>query len=88
MQSRFSNLRQSWLKLVTVLLLCIATTGCVGTVVGAVVDTTIEVIKIPFKVGGALIDAVTPDDFTEQAEDSNDDADNDDAAVKMEQEGI
>ncbi len=35
--------------------------GCVGAVVGAAVDTTIEVAKVPFKVAGAAIDVVTPD---------------------------
>ena len=34
---------------------------CVGTIVGAAVDTTIEVAKVPFKVAGAAIDVVTPD---------------------------
>lgn len=36
--------------------------ACVGAVVGAAVDTTIEVAKVPFKVGGAAIDLVVPDD--------------------------
>lgn len=35
--------------------------GCVSTVVGAVVDTAIEVVKVPFKVGGAIIDAASSD---------------------------
>jgi len=36
--------------------------GCVGTIVGAAVDTTIEVAKIPFKVAGAVVDVATGDD--------------------------
>lgn len=36
--------------------------GCVGTIVGAAVDTTIEVAKVPFKVAGAAVDVVTDDD--------------------------
>lgn len=36
--------------------------SCVGTVVGAAVDTTIEVVKIPFKVVGAAVDLAVPDD--------------------------
>ncbi len=36
--------------------------GCVGAVVGAAVDTTIEVAKVPFKVAGAAVDVVLPDD--------------------------
>ncbi|MGF1546284.1 MAG: hypothetical protein ACFCUG_03035 [Thiotrichales bacterium] len=37
------------------------TTGCVGTIIGATVDTAIEVAKVPFKVGGAVIDVVAGD---------------------------
>ena len=36
--------------------------SCVGAVVGAVVDTTIEVAKVPFKVVGAAVDLAVPDD--------------------------
>jgi len=35
--------------------------GCVGAVVGAAVDTTIEVAKVPFKAGGAAVDLILPD---------------------------
>ncbi len=38
------------------------TTGCVGTVVGAATDAAIEVAKVPFKVGGAVVDVATGDD--------------------------
>ncbi len=44
------------------LLLCLALSGCIGTAVGVVVDTTIEVAKIPFKVGAAVVDVVSGDD--------------------------
>jgi hypothetical protein len=36
--------------------------GCVGTIIGTAVDATIEVAKIPFKVGKAAVDVVTGDD--------------------------
>lgn len=36
-------------------------TGCLGTIVGAAVDTTIEVVKVPFKVAGAAVDVIVPD---------------------------
>lgn len=42
--------------------LCLVLFSCVGTVVGAAVDTTIEVVKIPFKVVGAAVDLAVPDD--------------------------
>ena len=43
------------------LLVCLSLSACVGAVVGAAVDTTIEVAKVPFKVAGAAIDLVIPD---------------------------
>ena len=45
--------------------LCLALSSCVGTVVGAAVDTTIEVAKVPFKVVGAAVDLAIPDDDDE-----------------------
>jgi hypothetical protein len=41
--------------------------GCVSTVVGAVVDTAIEVVKVPFKVGGAIIDAASDSEEEKKA---------------------
>ena len=49
-------------RLATVLLLFVMLPGCIGTVVGAAVDTTIEVAKVPFKVGGAVVDLAAGDD--------------------------
>ena len=45
-----------------VVALCLLLFSCVGAVVGAVVDTTIEVAKVPFKVAGAAVDLTVPDD--------------------------
>ena len=36
--------------------------ACLGTVVGTAVDVTIEAAKVPFKVGGAVVDVATSDD--------------------------
>lgn len=36
--------------------------GCVATAVSTAVDVTTEVIKVPFKVGGAVVDAVSSDE--------------------------
>jgi ABC-type microcin C transport system permease subunit YejE len=33
--------------------------GCLGMVVGAAVGVTIEVVKVPFKVAGAVVDIVS-----------------------------
>ena len=49
-------------RITLALTLCLGLQGCVGTLVGAAVDTTIEVAKVPFKVAGAAVDVVTDDD--------------------------
>ena len=36
--------------------------SCVGMAVSTVVDTTIEVVKVPFKAAGAAVDLAVPDD--------------------------
>ncbi len=71
-----------------ILFCCWGLTGCVGTVVGAVVDTAIEVVKVPFKVGGAVIDAVTPDKLTDSDSDQPVKKTDEDAAVHSESDGI
>lgn len=45
-----------------ILLFGLGLNSCIGTVVGAAVDTTIEVAKVPFKVAGAAVDVVVSDD--------------------------
>ena len=52
-------------RTVLILVLTLALFSCVGTVVGAAVDTTIEVAKVPFKVAGAVVDLAIPDDDDE-----------------------
>ena len=56
------NNRQTPYPTLALLTLCAALQGCVGSLVGAAVDTTIEVAKVPFKVAGAAVDIVTDDD--------------------------
>ena len=46
-------------------------TGCVGTVIGATTDAVIEVAKVPFKVGGAVVDVATGDDEDEDEDDED-----------------
>jgi hypothetical protein len=51
-------------------LISITTTSCgVGAVIGVVADVAIEVAKVPFKVGGAVIDVVSDDDDDEDDDD-------------------
>ena len=49
-------------KIVALVLLSWLLTGCVGAIVGTAVDVTIEAAKVPFKVGGAVIDVMSDDD--------------------------
>ena len=42
--------------------LILALHACVGTLTGAVVDTAIEVAKVPFKIVGSAIELVIPGD--------------------------
>lgn len=55
------KLRSFSKQLLLVLFASIVLSACVGTIVGAAVDTTIEIAKVPFKVAGAAIDVATPD---------------------------
>jgi hypothetical protein len=49
-------------KLGSIFFLCLILQGCLGTIVGAATDVVIEVAKVPFKVGGAVVDVVDGDD--------------------------
>jgi len=45
------------------LLLCaMCNSGCISTIVGETADVAIEVVKMPFKAGAAIVDAVSSDD--------------------------
>ncbi len=49
-------------RIALVMFLSVALPGCLGTIVGTAADVAIETAKVPFKVGGAVIDVVTGDD--------------------------
>lgn len=55
------------IRLILLLCLCISLQACLGTIVGQTVDVAIEVIKVPFKVGAAVIDVVSGDDDDEKS---------------------
>ena len=54
-------MRTYFFKTLVLLMILSFQTGCVGKIVGAAVDTTIEVAKVPFKVAGAAVDVVAGD---------------------------
>jgi len=58
-KTRSVRVMKQWIFIV---LSPLALQGCVGTLVGAVVDTTIEVAKVPFKVGKAVVDVASSDE--------------------------
>ena len=56
-------------KLIQIALLTLLTvnlSGCLGTIVGTTVDVAIEAAKVPFKVGGAVVDVATGGDDDEE----------------------
>ena len=56
----------TWKRLTCILCISLTLQNCVGMIAGTAVDTTIEVVKVPFKVpfklAGAAIDLAIPDD--------------------------
>lgn len=48
-------------SLIIIILICFLN-GCVGLVISTATDAAIAVAKIPFKVGGAVVDVVKGDD--------------------------
>ena len=49
-------------RILMIIALALSLQGCVGLVIGAATDAALATAKIPFKVGGAVIDVVTGDD--------------------------
>lgn len=50
-------------RILLIMTLALSLQGCVaGMVIGAATDVTIAVAKVPFKIGGAVLDVVTDDD--------------------------
>jgi hypothetical protein len=59
------------IRSLVLLIACASLQGCVGFIVGSAVDVAVEVAKVPFKVGGAIIDVATGDK-DEKKEDAKD----------------
>ncbi|MEZ5536702.1 MAG: hypothetical protein R3F02_13885 [Thiolinea sp.] len=49
-------------RILLIIALTFSLQGCAGLVIGAATDATIAVAKVPFKIGGAVLDVVTGDD--------------------------
>ena len=63
------NERVAHMRLALPVLLVLMLPGCIGTVIGVTTDAAIEVAKVPFKVGGAVVDVVTGDDDDDDDDD-------------------
>ena len=48
-------------------ILCLALQSCAGALMGAGVDTAIEVVKVPFKLAGSVVDLVIPGDDEDES---------------------
>jgi len=51
----------------TLLLCAILNSGCVSTIVGTTADVAIAAVKVPFKVGSAVVDAVSSSDTDKES---------------------
>ena len=49
-------------RITVVISMLVLTSGCIGMVVGQTTSAAIAVAKVPFKVGGAVIDVAAGDD--------------------------
>ena len=56
------NLKRTLLRTFFLFALVIGMQSCAGAIMGAGVSTAVEVVKVPFKVAGAAVDLVVPDD--------------------------
>ncbi|WP_018607369.1 NF038104 family lipoprotein [Uliginosibacterium gangwonense] len=63
---------RTFLRLLCILALPLSLSGCLGTIVGTAVDVGIEVVKIPFKVGKAVVDVATDDSDSKKTEQKDD----------------
>ena len=52
--------------------LIVLTSGCVGMVVGQTTSAAVAVAKVPFNVGGAVVDVATGDDDDKKETDKKD----------------
>ena len=59
-------------RILMVFTLVVLTSGCVGMVVGQTTSAAVAVAKVPFKVGGAVVDVATGDDDENKKADKED----------------
>lgn len=63
------------IKIAVLLSVCVFLQACLGTIVGQTVDVAIEIVKVPFKVGAAVIDVASGDDDDDDDDEKKSDDD-------------
>lgn len=81
-------LRTRFIKLSMVVLSCLCLQACLGTIVGTTADVAIEVAKIPFKVGGAVIDVATGDRKSKKEKKKDNQNEDEEPSPKKDQRAI
>lgn len=67
---------------------CLSLQACLGTIIGTTADVAIEVAKIPFKVGGAVIDVATGDGKSKKNKDKDKQAEDEEPSPEKHQRAI
>lgn len=57
---------------ISAIIILLGLAGCASTVIGTATDAAIAVAKVPFKVGGAVVDVVTDGDKDKQQDKGED----------------
>ena len=76
------------LRISLIIIISLGLQGCLGSIIGTTADVAIEVIKVPFKVGGAVVDVVTGDELTDTSSQLNESESDDNANYHLENQGI
>ena len=76
------------LRISLIIIISLGLQGCLGSIIGTTADVAIEVIKVPFKVGGAVVDVVTGDELTDTSSQLNESESDDNANYRIENQGI
>ena len=72
------NAHKRIMKLLLIAFFCLSLQGCLGKIVGSTVDVAIEVVKIPFKVAGAVVDVASGGDSSKKKDRDHDNEDSSD----------
>ena len=76
------------LRISLIIIISLGLQGCLGSIIGTTADVAIEVIKVPFKVGGAVVDVVTGDELTDTSSQLNESESDDNPNYHIENQGI